>query len=105
MIKRLMLMVLLGCFVLSIQAQKNENAVRSFAANMQSWSQTTKLEYQRNLQKLCDGAKSVRVTDNIIESLAPKNGYMNDKGSYFLETYLNCLIKEIKKGIHIPILR
>lgn len=38
MIKRLMLMVLLGCFVLSIQAQKNENAVRSFAANMQSWS-------------------------------------------------------------------
>lgn len=101
MIKRLMLMVLLGCFVLSIQAQKNENAVRSFAANMQSWSQTTKLEYQRNLQKLCDGAKSVRVTDNIIESLAPKNGYMNAKGSYFLETYLNCLIKEIKKGIHI----
>ena len=48
MIKRLMLMVLLGCFVLSIQAQKNENAVRSFAANMQSWSQTTKLEYRNN---------------------------------------------------------
>lgn len=101
MTKRIILLVLLGCFVLGIHAQKNEFAVRSFGANMQSWGQTSKLEYQKNLQKLCDGAKSVRVCDEIVESLAPKNGYIGNGGSYFLETYLNCLIKEIKKGIHI----
>ena len=101
MTKRFILLVLLGCFVLGIHAQKSEFVVRSFATNMQSWGQTSKLEYQRNLQKLCNGAKSVRVADEIVESLAAKNGYMGNGGSYFLETYLNCLIKEIKKGINI----
>ncbi len=101
MTKRIILFVLLGYFVLGIHAQKNEYAVRSFGENMQSWGQTSKLEYQKNLQKLCDGAKSVRVCDEIVESLAPKNGYVGNGGSYFLETYLNCLIKEIKKGIRI----
>ncbi|HAU86065.1 MAG TPA: hypothetical protein DCW90_11385, partial [Lachnospiraceae bacterium] len=91
----------MGCFILNIHAQKNEDAVRSFGTNMQSWGQTSKLEYQKNLQKLCNGAKSVRVCDEIVESLAPKNGYTGMGGSYFLETYLNCLIKEIKKGIRI----
>lgn len=101
MIKRFMLLVLFGCFVLGIHAQKSEYVVRSFATNMQSWGQTSKLEYQRNLQKLCNGAKSVRVADEIVESLAAKNGYTGSGGSYFLETYLNCLVKEIKKGITI----
>lgn len=101
MIKRFILLVLLGCFALGTNAQKSEYVVRSFATNMQSWGQTSKLEYQRNLQKLCDGAKSVRVADEIVESLATKNGYMGNGGSYFLETYLNCLIKEIKRGITI----
>ena len=50
MIKRFMLLVLFGCFVLGIHAQKSEYVVRSFATNMQSWGQTSKLEYQRNLQ-------------------------------------------------------
>lgn len=59
-------------FVLGIHAQKSEYVVRSFATNMQSWGQTSKLEYQRNLQKLCNGAKSVRVADEIVESLAAK---------------------------------
>lgn len=101
MTKRLMIILLLGFFALGIQAQKGEYAVRNFGANMQSWGQTSKLEYQKKLQKLCDGAKSVRVCDEIVESLAPKNGYAVNGSSYFLETYLNCLIKEIKKGIHI----
>lgn len=97
MTKRFILLVLFGWLVLGIQAQKSEYVVRSFATNMQSWGQTSKLEYQQNLKKLCDGAKSVRVADEIVESLAAKNGYMGNSGSYFLETYLNCLIKEIKK--------
>lgn len=101
MTKRFVLLVLLGCLAIGIHAQKSEYVVRSFATNMQSWGQTSKLEYQRNLQKLCDGAKSVRVADEIVESLAAKNGYIGNGGSYFLETYLNCLIKEIKKGITI----
>ena len=101
MTKRFILLVLFSCLVLGIQAQKSEYVVRSFATNMQSWGQTSKLEYQQNLKKLCDGAKSVRVADEIVESLAAKNGYMGNSGSYFLETYLNCLIKEIKKGINI----
>ncbi len=101
MTKRFVFLMLLGFFVMSIHAQKSEYVVRSFGANMQSWGQTSKLEYQKNLQKLCDGAKSVRVCDEIVETLASKNGYIGVGGSYFLETYLNCLIKEIKKGIHI----
>ena len=47
MIKRFMILVLFGCFVLGIHAQKSEYVVRSFATNMQSWGQTSKLEYQR----------------------------------------------------------
>lgn len=98
MIKRFMLLVLFGCFVLGIHAQKSEYVVRSFATNMQSWGQTSKLEYQRNLQKLCNGAKSVRVADEIVESLAAKNGYTGSGGSYFLETYLNCLVKILTRS-------
>lgn len=47
MTKRLMIILLLGFFALGIQAQKGEYAVRNFGANMQSWGQTSKLEYQK----------------------------------------------------------
>ena len=100
--KRFILLMLLGCFGLCIYAQNSEYVVRSFASNMQSWGQTSELEYQLNLQDLCNGVKSIRVSDEIVESLAAKNGYTADvKGAYFLETYLNCLRKEIKNGINI----
>lgn len=117
MIKRFVIFVLSGCFALGVNAQKSkelldrfalgvnatkgECVVRSFATNMQLWVQTSKLEYQRNLQRLCDGKKKIRVADEIVGDLATKNGYPGVKGAYLLETYLNCLLKEIKKGITI----
>lgn len=72
--------------------------VRSFGENMQSWIQTGKLAFHKNLIRLSNGEKKVRVYDELSSYLFNKYNYV---GANELNSYLNCLEKEMSNGITI----
>jgi len=94
--------ILLTFFVLLFWGAKAQSAaesvVRSFGDNMLSWTQTGYLIYHKNLIRLSNGEKKVRVYDELSSYLFNKYNY--DEANE-LDSYLNCLEKEMSAGITV----
>lgn len=83
---------------LCARGQSAESIVRSFGDNMLSWTQTGQLTFHENLIRLSDGEKKVRVYDELSSYLFRKHNYPY---SNELNSYLNCLEKEMAEGITV----
>lgn len=97
---RIILTIVLLSVVLPAKVKaSSEDIVRNFGENMQSWAQTGSLKYHKTLKRLCTGKIKVWVYNDFSSYLFKKYDY--PEGSKDLESYLNCLEKEISSGINI----
>lgn len=76
------------------------STAKEYGDCMKRWAVTEDDRYRLTIERICDGKKSTRVADDIAMGLARINGETPNK-SYFLDSYLNWLVKAMDKGITI----
>lgn len=97
---RIIILIFFMSLFLGARGQSTaENVVRSFGENMLSWTQTGKLMFRESLIELSDGKIKVRVYDELSSYLFAKHPEYQNANE--LNSYLNCLEKEMENGIAV----
>lgn len=103
MFKRISLLINTILFSLFCASAQDIYVVQQFGNNLSSWANGGK-EFiaLQNFNKLCSKNPSFRAADDIMQSLARKNGLVPSQ-NYDLDNYITCLQKEINSGVSITI--
>lgn len=82
-------------------AQKQSaDVVAEYGENMRMWTVTENNNYRTNIEKICDGKKKTRVSNDFAMALAKKNPIPPNE-SYMLDSYLNWIDKELFDSLSI----
>ena len=68
-----------------------------FGRDVSNWVRTGSIEYRVSAEKACDGKVKIRVDDGLINLLIERNRVKMDAKTYTLDTFFNCLQKEMNK--------
>lgn len=75
--------------------------VQQFGNNLSSWANGgSEFSALQNLNNLCSKRPAFRAADDLMQSLARKNGLVTSQ-NYPLDNYITCLQKEIDNGVSI----
>lgn len=101
-----MLKKILTIFIMAICANvllfaQDISVVRQFGNNLSNWaSGDNSFSSLENIEQLCSKKPAFRASDNLMQTLARKNGLEITK-NYPLDNYIGCLQKEIDNGVSI----
>lgn len=103
MIKKILLITtMLLSWAVSISAQ-DTYIVQQFGNSLSNWaSSRNTFSALESMEKLCSKNPAIRVGDNIMVSLANKNGLARSE-DYTWDSYITCMQKEIDKGVTISL--
>lgn len=89
-------------WAVSISAQ-DTYIVQQFGNSLSNWaSSRNTFSALESMEKLCSKNPAIRVGDNIMVSLANKNGLARSE-DYTWDSYITCMQKEIDKGVTISL--
>lgn len=97
--KKILFFLLFLLTAVVAEAQNPELVVSRFGQNLQSWTATGSFRYHKEIVRLSDGEKKVRVSDELSALLFRKYNYPSTSNE--LNSYLNCIEKEMSRGIRI----
>lgn len=101
MLKRTILLISAILFSLFCAFAQDINVVQQFGNNLSSWANGGKeFTALQNFNNLCSKNPSFRAADDIMQSLARKNGLVPSQ-NYDMGNYISCLQKEINSGVSI----
>ena len=96
----LIILALVFCVSFSLKAQ-DTYVVQQFGNTLSNWaSGENSFSALRNVEMLCSKKPAFRVADDIMNTLARKNGLVPSR-NYDFDQYTTCLQKEVSEGISI----
>ncbi len=101
MLKRTILLSIIALGWTACVSAQDTYVVRQFGNILSNWaSNQNTFSALESLENLCCKKPAIRIGDNIMASLASKNGLASSK-DYTWDNYITCMQKEIDKGITV----
>ena len=103
MIKRIFIIILIVFEGALFASAQDTYVVQQFGNSLSNWaSGRNTFSALETMEKLCSKHPAIRIGDNIMASLAYKNGLAHSK-DYTWDNYITCMQKEVDKGVEISL--